>query len=933
MPICPLPKETVRLLGSPLVYSTPVAVVKELVDNALDAHATSVEVLVSANTVDSIEVRDNGHGIHPSDFISLGYRGCTSKLRTFEDIQTVGGTTLGFRGDALACAANLSTLQIITRTAGEPTASKLYFSEKAGVEKIERVSGPVGTAVKVTDLFARLPVRKQVALKEVSKTVSGIRDLLQSYAFARPQIKLTFRVLNQPKTSWSYSPGSHGNIKQAAFQVFGADLVSQCIEKSNKRTQRASNAPGNELTGVFKVQGTDVYTIDALLPKLDADPTKISKGAWFSVDSRPLSCSKGTIQALYSAFKARFKRTLQSPNSTTTLKNPFLAVNIDCPPNSYDPNVEPSKDEVLFANSHHLVEVFERFLEEAYPVTPPPSSSPEGDDGTQLPAKVSPQASEAFKPDDQGSHLLSPEYAPADAPPSPSVPGTNTSVSSWVQGLLGTNRRAPQKPHTSPRMTAIDIKKLDQAAQAAQALHYKSPPSSGGPEPGRESELHASGNTGLEDDGHGQTSSGWKVDMSSHNDDDGTGTAIISLSNSRNEEAGRDPANTQPMQGVNPWVIAKFNAIRNRQPDVVPQPAQQTSLPPGDPHPTIVEADSAEARHILGMRPVVRLDSEGTSGQQVLTSIPAALPALHVPGGAYRPPMSSPRVGDSDAAQGVQRQVATRRGPQRSLASLRHGDRAFRKPGGNARQQPAQEDQENNWFQGSLDSTHRRSNRHQRGRPGASGSLNVNQASHGLPSQDDPSVNLDLGAIRRRQVLAENRRRREPLGGWLDTSDPESAGAIVTSMEAPVQPPQAQPDVLRDKVAVKAGLSPGDPRAYLMRKEYSLPATTPRKLRRVKSCMLPLETTPAGEETHNLVQAVHVNMEELCEMFDIYRCQYLTDATVDNALVRAMDGNDLKEVCHRVTELLSNLGLVGPDNGCQIEFNVPRAELAITAGS
>ncbi|KAB5580786.1 histidine kinase-like ATPase, partial [Coniochaeta sp. 2T2.1] len=153
MPISALPQETVRLLGSPLVYSSPVSVVKELVDNALDARATSVEVLISADTVDSVEVRDNGHGIHPVDFNTLGHRGCTSKLRTFEDIQTVGGVTLGFRGDALASATTVGTLSIVTRTAGEPTASRLLFSEKGGVGKIERVSGPVGTAVKVTQIF------------------------------------------------------------------------------------------------------------------------------------------------------------------------------------------------------------------------------------------------------------------------------------------------------------------------------------------------------------------------------------------------------------------------------------------------------------------------------------------------------------------------------------------------------------------------------------------------------------------------------------------------------------------------------------------------------------------------------------------------------------------------------------------------------------
>jgi DNA mismatch repair protein MutL len=152
-----------------VVYTSPVSFVKELVDNAIDAQATSVEIFLSPNTTDCIEVRDNGHGIRPEDFKALGHRGHTSKLRKFQDLQTVRPVTLGFRGDALASAAVMSTLVITTRAVGEPTASRLHMSEQGGVQMVERVAGPVGTAVKATQLFANLPVRKQWALKEARR--------------------------------------------------------------------------------------------------------------------------------------------------------------------------------------------------------------------------------------------------------------------------------------------------------------------------------------------------------------------------------------------------------------------------------------------------------------------------------------------------------------------------------------------------------------------------------------------------------------------------------------------------------------------------------------------------------------------------------------------------------------------------------------------
>src|SRR5690348_6177351 len=108
MPISALSEGTVRTLGSALVITSPLLLLKELLDNAIDSGATSVDVIVSPNTVDKIEVRDNGHGIDPGNFESLGRPGHTSKLRSFDELSKVGATTLGFRGAALASANTLA---------------------------------------------------------------------------------------------------------------------------------------------------------------------------------------------------------------------------------------------------------------------------------------------------------------------------------------------------------------------------------------------------------------------------------------------------------------------------------------------------------------------------------------------------------------------------------------------------------------------------------------------------------------------------------------------------------------------------------------------------------------------------------------------------------------------------------------------------------
>jgi hypothetical protein len=113
----------------------------------------------------------------------------------------------------------------------------------------------------------------------------------------------------------------------------------------------------------------------------------------------------------------------------------------------------------------------------------------------------------------------------------------------------------------------------------------------------------------------------------------------------------------------------------------------------------------------------------------------------------------------------------------------------------------------------------------------------------------------------------------------------------------------------KDNAAVKIGLPSGDPRVYLMRKECSMPATTPRKLKRVKSCMLPLETTPAGEETYNLARTMQIDMEKLFQSVAGNNGYYVPGATFDVDMECTVSQIGFEEMQHRVRELLSRLGV------------------------
>jgi DNA mismatch repair protein MutL len=383
MTITALPKATVQLLGAAQVLTTPTSLVKELIDNALDAKATSIDIVVSKNTLDKLEVRDNGHGISSEDFNCLGKRGNTSKLRSFEELKFVSGITLGFRGEALASAVQLGEVSVTTKTEGEAVATKLVFKAPGGVDQKSRVSHPVGTTVSVLKFMYNIPIRKKIFEKEAPKTLAKINQLLRSYALARPSIRLSLKITDGGKGSWSFAPRPHGGIREASSMVIGRDAAMECIEKSltfaEHQLKDVTVLSGNQDTADpnFDLSSNSedrCFRIEAFLPKADADVSKVGTGQYLSIDSRPVSHEKGTMKKIVTLFKKYIRGALE--DSSEKLKNPFIRLNIKCPVASYDANVEPAKDDVLFGNEFVVLELAENLLKEVYgDLEPSPTSS------------------------------------------------------------------------------------------------------------------------------------------------------------------------------------------------------------------------------------------------------------------------------------------------------------------------------------------------------------------------------------------------------------------------------------------------------------------------------------------------------------------------------------------------------------------------------
>ncbi|KAL4947866.1 hypothetical protein BDW69DRAFT_203939 [Aspergillus filifer] len=362
MPIAALPPTTVRAIGSTSIISDPYSLTKELLDNAMDASATSITIEISQNIIDTIQVKDNGHGILASDYPFVCKRTFTSKIHTLDDLRNVGGTSLGFRGEALASAAEIAgTLTVSTRTESESVGSLLKYGRNGELISTERVAHPVGTTIRVSNLFRQIPVRRQTAIKNSKKTTTRIRKMVQAYAMARPLVRLAFKVLKAKNDSgnWMYAPGKHATLVNAALKVVGTEVASSCAIKEwpTSCTNEGESPPRSDSN----------FRLTALLPELGSDFTKFNNlGQYISVDGRPVSSSRGVGQDIAKLYKTYLRSASSRDGLSPTITDPFFAIHILCPDGAYDVNIEPAKDDVLFEDQQTVLSLVEGLLRDVY---------------------------------------------------------------------------------------------------------------------------------------------------------------------------------------------------------------------------------------------------------------------------------------------------------------------------------------------------------------------------------------------------------------------------------------------------------------------------------------------------------------------------------------------------------------------------------------
>ncbi|MBO7252006.1 MAG: DNA mismatch repair endonuclease MutL [Oscillospiraceae bacterium] len=295
-----------NLIAAGEVVERPASVVKELLENAVDAGASKVTVEIRDGGMTFLRITDNGCGMTPEDAKTAFKRHATSKLRTAEDLASIG--TMGFRGEALAAIASVSRIDLMTKTPGSLIGTSLKL-EAGNITEESEVGCPDGTTIIIRDLFFNTPARMKFMK---SDTVEGSRvtAAVQLQALAHPEV--SFQFLRDGKQVLS-TPGN-GGLQAAVYCIYGRECAQ--MVKVESRWENYS------LTG-FVSKPTD------------ARPSRSLQT--FFVNNRPVK-SKLLVSALEEAYR----------NQIMVGKFPACVLHLTLPANAVDVNVHPAKTEVKF---------------------------------------------------------------------------------------------------------------------------------------------------------------------------------------------------------------------------------------------------------------------------------------------------------------------------------------------------------------------------------------------------------------------------------------------------------------------------------------------------------------------------------------------------------------------------------------------------------
>ena len=302
-----------NMIAAGEVVERPASVVKELVENSIDAGAKTISVEIKNGGISYIRVTDDGHGIEQSDVPLAFVRHATSKICEAKDLEAI--STLGFRGEALCSVAAVAKVVLTSKTADAPNATRIKI-EGGEMDDIDEVGAPNGTTIEIKQLFYNTPARMKFLKKDTTEA-GYITDIMQRFVLAHPEV--SFRYINAGKQIL-HSSGD-GELINAIYTVYGRDYAKNVI-------------PVSYSDGAISVSG---YIGKSMISR----PNRTYQS--FFVNERYIK-SRTAAVALEEAYK----------NQLMGGKFPFAVIKLSINPSLVDVNVHPNKTEVKFSDERKV---------------------------------------------------------------------------------------------------------------------------------------------------------------------------------------------------------------------------------------------------------------------------------------------------------------------------------------------------------------------------------------------------------------------------------------------------------------------------------------------------------------------------------------------------------------------------------------------------
>ncbi len=318
-----LPEAVINHIAAGEVIERPASVVKELLENALDAQARSIKVLVQGGGTELIQVDDDGLGMDTADAVHCFTRHATSKINALEDLEQI--TTLGFRGEALPSIAAVSRLQLVSRCQPEPLGTRVVFAGGTCLE-VEACGAPPGTSIRVSELFYNTPARRKF-LKHPATEASHIAHWCTTLALAAPAVHMTLHLNGRLHLQGAPAAG----LGERLEMLFGAGFQEQVLQVAD--------------------HSADVQVYGYIAKATVHRATR--RQQFFFVNGRAVQ-NRMLSHALYEAYRTLLPRD----------RHPVACVFLTLPASEVDVNVHPAKLEVRFRQEARLYDRLRRLFQQ-----------------------------------------------------------------------------------------------------------------------------------------------------------------------------------------------------------------------------------------------------------------------------------------------------------------------------------------------------------------------------------------------------------------------------------------------------------------------------------------------------------------------------------------------------------------------------------------